>query len=640
MSVNENAKKLLGARELVFGLSQGQGEQFRPDVYRRFVETAAEYGATHVSVGYIPYTHGQWVLPDNDDPYAAWCNCVPGIFRVCPPEPMREWVTMTEAKRCRDVMAAQLDIIKPFGLKATTSAIEPMWLPEGVYRAHPNWRGAQCELGRIAIRPYFTPNIDDPEVLALYRSSMKEYLTLFPQIDDFDFMSNDSGAGVSWTPNIYPGMNGPARYRTRDGGERIAGFLEALQDGAKDAGCKITINIHASGFPAELRASTAAKLRSGLFISGRNAPGEKHYTAGAGMISQLWTSFFPSLDLANPPQFIAGLQSVYDNPDNEPGRASVSLSASTMERGRRILRLAVENPGKGLERRTALELKVAAEECGNEKEAEKLIGVWKSVEKAQHAILQVRQRGFGLVIPFCCVSMRWLLRPLVPRPDLLKPDETAYYRPFVFSPGDKKDDPNFGYVLGKGVFRGEAATWMARWCLQEALDTLKGAAAEVRRIAKSAPPDNREALELYAARVAALACLAMNARNCIMYQYALDTAAQPQFGPNPMDYDDNMIYDHRSYGMRKIAREELDNIAALIELIESRKEKVIEHAETPEAENVFMLGPNLAADLRRKMDVMLDHWPDYEKIYPTCKVWDFEPEPMENIVRADDGGDQ
>jgi len=62
----------------------------------------------------------------------------------------------------------QIEIAKRHGItRAVTGGPEPCWLPEAVYEEHPTWRGAQCELGRIARRPYFAPAIDDPEVLDL-----------------------------------------------------------------------------------------------------------------------------------------------------------------------------------------------------------------------------------------------------------------------------------------------------------------------------------------------------------------------------------------------------------------------------------------------------------------------------------------
>jgi hypothetical protein len=631
--MNKKANKLLGKRELVFALSQGQGESFNPERFRRLVKTAAQYGATHIHVGYIPFQYGNWVLPDNIDPYASWCNCVPSIFRVCPPKALQRWVPMKEAQRCRRIIRAQLEIMRPYGLKGTTYSVEPMWLPEGVYREHPAWRGAQCELGRIALRPYFTPNIDHPEVLELYKSAMKEYVTLFPEIDEFDFMSNDSGAGISWTPNIYPGMNGPANCRRRDGGERIANWLKAMQDGAAEARRHIRVHVHASGFSPELLASTRAKLRDGLCINYVTHDNESWQVAGSGLSSQLWTSIYPAMNLSHPGHFLAGLQSVYRDPDERGGRASVSTSYVDLPLAEMLLDLYLENPGPGLMHRNRLLVKAAEQLTGSADSAESLMAVWDQVDKAQHAILQIRQKGFGLVVPFCCVSMRWLTRPLVPAPDKLTEAETAHYRRFVFSPGDQKDNPNFGYVLGKGVFSGESVMWMSRWCLQEAIDTLQGAQAGAMAIAAKAKDKERAAaLRLYAARIGVLACMAATVQHTIMYQYALDIAVQPMFGPNPMDYDDNMILDHRSYSMRKIAREELDNVAELIRLIQSQRADVIQHATKPAEENVFMLGPNPVKDLKRKMEIMLDHWPDYERLYPTCKVWEFEPEPRDNIV--------
>ena len=629
--MQDKARELLGGRELVFDLNQGQACRFDADVFTRLVDLAVRYGATHMHVGDIPFRYGKtnWVLPDNDDPYAAWCNYSASIFRVCPPPGLQEWCTMEEAERCRAALREALDIMKPHGLKGTVYMPEPMWLPEGVYRAHPRWRGAQCELGRIACRPYFAPNIDDPEVLDLYRRAMREYAELFPEIDEFDFLANDSGSGVPWTPLLYPGLNGPLPTRRNDGGARIANWLKALRDGAADAGVEARFSIHSGGFSPELRESTHAKLSPGTFIHGTNPHGERWYVAGANMSAGLWSAFYPALNLASPGSFVAGLQGVYSNPDADTGRATIGMGAADLPLAEKLMAAVVDNPGKGMQHRLQILLTVAEQLTGGAEHAEALAGAWESVERAQHAMGQIRQKGFSTATPFTTVSMRWLTRPLVPNPETLTPEETAHYRDMLFAPGDTaKDDPHFGYVLGKGVFRGESVMWMTRWCAQEAIDTLAGARGTVEGIAAKVEDEALAAgLRLYAARIGAYRCLCATVKNTIMYQYALDIAHEPQFGPNPVDYDDNMIYDHRSATMRKIAREEVDNIAELVALIESQTEKVIEHANVPEEESVFMLGTDPVADLRRKMDIMLDHWPDYETLYPTCKVWEPDPSP-------------
>jgi hypothetical protein len=120
----------------------------------------------------------------------------------------------------------------------------------------------------------------------------------------------------------------------------------------------------------------------------------------------------------------------------------------------------------------------------------------------------------------------------------------------------------------------------------------------------------------------------------ILYKYALDTAAQPLYGPNQTDYDDNIVYDQRALSFRKIAREELDAIAELITLLQRQPPgAVLDQAELAADESVFVLGPELIGQLQRKLDIMMDHWQDYETLFPATKVYDFEPHPRGNLVQ-------
>lgn len=624
----------LNGRLLGFSNALGQANRENWDGFRRVVELAAEFGATHVHVGEIPFRYDNWVLPDNDDPYAAWCNHAAGLLRVCPPRELRPWVSAAHARRVQAHIRRQLDLMKPYGLKGASYAVEPMWLPEDVYRAHPGWRGAQCELGRIAKRPYFAPNIDDAEVLDLYRRAMKEYATLFPEVDHYRFMSNDSGGGVAWTPNIYPGINGPAATRGRDGGERIAGWLAALKKGAAEAGVEMRLDIHSSGWPAELTASARQKCEPGVFVREANGRGETWGGPGAGLAAGLWAAPYPAVGMGSVPGFIAGLQSVYNTPAEPKGLGGISLHEDDTELARLALEAFLDDPKPGSVGLAEAVRRAAARFCGDEAGAEVLVGVWNAVDRAGQTLRQVRQKGFGQVLAFCGVSMRWLTRPLVPEPEKLTAEELKFARPHLFSTDPERDLKSFSYVLGKGVFRGESVAWMARWCLQEAYDTLKGAEWGARALARDAkrPEAGRARLALLADRIGVYACLVANAKHCILYQYALDTAWQPQYAPNPMDYDDNIIYDQRGLTFRKLARAELDNLNELLGYLEKGAGVVIEKARAAKEESVFMLEQDLAGALRHKCKVMLDHWQDYERLYPATKVWDFEPPSVGNIV--------
>ncbi len=423
-------------------------------------------------------------------------------------------------------------------------------------------------------------------------------------------------------------MNGPVKYRLRDGGERIANWMKAVRQGAEDAGGHLRMNLFSSGFPPELRASLRAKLDGGLFISGTNSANERLWAGSAGLGGTLWAPHYPVRGIGNPDAFLAGLRTVYHNPDGDGLFTRITVDDSLLDDARQLIDIHLAHPQGGRVQRTSNLLAYAVDRTPDEASAEALVDSWEQVQHAIHAILQVRQKGFVLVLNFCTVSMRWLVRPLVPEPELLTPAETAHYRDFVFAAGDAKNDPHFGMVLGKAVFNGESVMWMSRWCLQEAIGTLQGVRDRLRKIAAAADGAQAEWLNLQADRVAALACLAVNARNCIMYQYTLDIADQPQYGPNQTDYDDNILYDQRALTLRKIAREEIDNIAELIPLA---RPEVIHFAATGDDESVFMLGPDLPAALRRKLDIMLDHWQDYERLYPATKLHDLEPVPKGNL---------
>jgi len=618
------ANELLNGRHLVFGLAQGQASQDNMPLFEEFVATAAKFGATHIEVGRLPFRYGTKFLPDNHDPYAAWCNTSFGLLWAFPSEELSEFIPREEVAWAQDYLGRQMEILRRHGLKGVIDSIEPLWLPEEVYRAHPNWRGAQCELGRIARRPYFAPCIDEPEVLELYRGAVRSLCEKFPEIDQLNFMSNDSGAGIDWTPNTYPGMNGHNRGRGRDAGARIAGWLNALQEGAAQAGCTVRVHLFSSGLPREVKSSGRSLLKPGQYLGFLGQENQPWIVANAGLGANLWSFTYPAAGLADPSTFVAGLQKVYSNPGGDAGRAQIGIDETNLPIAKLLLESFLKHPGQGSVHVAQTLLEVAGLICGTADGAEQLVAAWGQVDRAVHAIAQVRQKGFQHVLPFCGVSMRWITRPLVPRPAELSEEESEYFRRCLFNVIDGEERHNLCNVLGKPVFRGEGALWAARWCLHEAISTLRGTQQALIQLAARCP-EGESAIRLYSARVGALACLALTAQNVIRYQYALDIAHHPQYGWNVMDYDENILYDQRGLQLRKIAREELDNIEELIGLIQSESEPVIIHARRPDEESVFMLGPDLIGDMRRKMNLMLDRWWEYEELYPATKVWEFEP---------------
>jgi hypothetical protein len=169
MNCQEKARELLQGRSLIFTLAQVQIYQHDRKLFREFVEMAVEYGATHIAVGRFAYRHGTSFLPDNFDPYAAWCNTSLGLLWAFPSEELREWIPARDVEQRQQYIAEQVEELQRFGLKGMADGLEPLWLPEEVYRAHSYWRTG------TARNASWAASRDDPT--SCPRSTSRKYST-------------------------------------------------------------------------------------------------------------------------------------------------------------------------------------------------------------------------------------------------------------------------------------------------------------------------------------------------------------------------------------------------------------------------------------------------------------------------------
>jgi hypothetical protein len=69
--------------------------------------------------------------------------------------------------------------------------------------------------------------------------------------------------------------------------------------------------------------------------------------------------------------------------------------------------------------------------------------------------------------------------------------------------------------------------------------------------------------------------------------------------------------------LNEFMREELDNTAELIDILQSGGMSQVQVAPTAEQEDTFLLGPDLIAQLKKKRDIMRRHWKDAERYLAT-----------------------
>jgi hypothetical protein len=114
-------------------------------------------------------------------------------------------------------------------------------------------------------------------------------------------------------------------------------------------------------------------------------------------------------------------------------------------------------------------------------------------------------------------------------------------------------------------------------------------------------------------RLAALQCLVRGVDDIVAYQAQLDRVKALAVKPeqNPV-LGTQSSWDRTD--MMRLARNEIDNALRLRQLLMAAKEPLLDLAPSEEEETSRRLGPDLIAQLKRKIDVMNAHWEDYKKL--------------------------
>jgi hypothetical protein len=124
----------------------------------------------------------------------------------------------------------------------------------------------------------------------------------------------------------------------------------------------------------------------------------------------------------------------------------------------------------------------------------------------------------------------------------------------------------------------------------------------------------RKQWETMGKRLQAVIYLLQSADDMVEYQAQLDRVkaigAKPD--PNPV-LGVQSSWDRTD--LMELARREIDTMADLNRLLESTKEPILDLAPTPEEETIMRLGPNIAAQIKHKIDVMNAHWRDYDRLF-------------------------
>ncbi|MEX0778080.1 MAG: hypothetical protein WD042_20440 [Phycisphaeraceae bacterium] len=117
-------------------------------------------------------------------------------------------------------------------------------------------------------------------------------------------------------------------------------------------------------------------------------------------------------------------------------------------------------------------------------------------------------------------------------------------------------------------------------------------------------------------RLAVFNCVVRNARGAVSYQAQLDRVKQLGIKPLPYAVSGSLPEWDRQLMMETV-RAELDNTAMLMELLRPDPGALLDLASSKEEEDIRLLGPDIADQLQRKLNLMNTKWEDYKRVFTT-----------------------
>ena len=588
--------------------------------YRALAAFAKEVGATHLSACQVEPSLWQWDEYGRTDPYPNWSMHRPSLFKFVVPPELEKYIPKDYAARNLATLRARFEILKAQGLKATFVGMEPAYLPNAAYADHPNWRGPACQHSRRARHEYFAPCLDDAEFRAIYVKAIAELCRAAP-FESFDFLVNDSGSGLCWCPHSYPGMNGPSACAGKSFSSRVVNFLSCFQEGAAAAGLgDVKVNIaRYLQRPVDVDAIVKT-LKPGQSVLGRTADGHAAaYTVG--FPNPFAEYSYPVARMPRVAAMVAQLQEAQRHPE-----ADIVYAVKGLEDLDAILlaKKYLHHPiGEGpAARANALE-SVAADIVVDDESAKRLAEVWMDFEKV-HDVFAVYCQG-GHLFLLAGTHQRWLTRPFVPFPEELTDEEKSWWRPYLFQAQDEATALNPMDLQGGQWMSGVGPQLIFGWLAMERVrPTFRHALAEAKRLAgKGRDPAKNKYLEGLAMRlrfywdVAALHALV------VQYQFHLEDWRKhhgEKLLPESSDFfrlqgEGERLNEVNRYNRRivELSRRMADEIdAAALAGIE-----LVQCAASEDFETVMTLPPakKLAAQMRRRADVMWAHRHDHERIW-------------------------
>ncbi|MCX7804084.1 MAG: hypothetical protein N3A38_02730 [Planctomycetota bacterium] len=579
------------------------------DGFRRFADHAAKlkpYGRVLVYVDQLA-DKSRHELPPFRSPWHEYAVCLATLHKVFPHPEIARHLPSGYAERNRELLLKRARMLRERGLGAAFHAVEPYFMPEPFFAEHPSLRGARVDHPRRSMKAEFAMCVDRDETAEMYAWMMRELKRNVPELELFSFLINDSGSGLCWASKLYPGPNGPSCCQTVGAVRHLVKFCETLHRGAVEGGGDVDIEIGG---------------RMSLKLGDQPVEGLPPRTAYLGKGGGVGTGTHfghtsPIRGIADIPAVIKALERAVATDGRKIVFTFSGLyykAADSVEAAGKVVDVAKEffaSPVKGPMGRTSLLYSLARRWAGDAS-ADALVEAWEEFSRALS--VGAMAGGFG---SYYFLSMRYICRPIVIRPDLLTPEEENYFLPHVFNVSEKEAREDFIDIHGGRHSMANVGamplSWSSGWFYNVPLQSALAAArrvAETLESLKDAP--ERGWLMRTAMAIRLWVGVVRSSNNIYMAQLIRDRHREELSGPPQVHPKLRTSGDPDLLQWYEILRDELDNTDEMIGLLERGGLELVARASDPADEDTFMLGPDLIGALRKKREIMLRHWREAE----------------------------
>ncbi len=573
------------------------------ETFRSYAELAVrmkKYGNVQIAIsGISDKIHFQ--IPEGGSPWHEYACYMNAPWMYYPHPKIASHIPAEWVEANRKLLQAKRKVINELGLEAIFAGKNTEMLPESFFVENPHLRGPRVDHPRRTSEEAFSWCTDLEETREIIKWTMAELLRNAPEIKVFSSGTNDAGSGLCWAAAQYPGSNGPRHCMHRNVGQRSRDLILTVQEGARQGGGEITFRWDNVNFWQGEDLIVRSTLPDNAYMS----RSDRSRMSVGTLINEAW----PFMGLINPLAIIRSMERYH-----RPGTDFVNISTSamydrhedtpeTLSKVLDLVEICMARKTTNLSQRLAL-LKEVAAKWGGEQNTEQ---VFEAFYNLNQALSLKRSIGARYSTYYAGVSMRHLTRPLVIKPELLTPEEEAYFLPYVFNPSE--NEARMDYIDLHGGRMHGTANWKDSG-VSRVLSLVRSAARALDGL-EGAPEG--EFLRKLSLSVRMWASEVRSIHNFYHGQMIRDTHAEVLAGePKVHEKVGNWFGDKGNLEWNEIMRDEFDNTNELIALLEDGGLELVACSKDPAFEDTFLMGPDLIGQLRKKVAIMRAHWLDVE----------------------------